>query len=144
MLTIHSLRLPCSRDTFVNWLSLSVHPPETRQDQTYRDDSDAATFKQTLPDLTPDEPSEALGFPPLGKEEGRCDHDVPKSQTEPPAVENKEPQSQPTEEPATPTAEEGTAADAGSDESPGKSPSKKKKKFRTPSFLKKSKKKSDS
>ncbi|NWW04569.1 ADDA protein, partial [Oreocharis arfaki] len=117
---------------------------ETRQDQTYRDDSDAATFKQTLPDLTPDEPSEALGFPPLGKEEGRCDQDVPKSQTEPPAVENKEPQSQPTEEPATPTAEEGTAADAGSDESPGKSPSKKKKKFRTPSFLKKSKKKSDS
>ncbi|NWV12171.1 ADDA protein, partial [Ptilonorhynchus violaceus] len=117
---------------------------ETRQDQTYRDDSDAATFKQTLPDLTPDEPSEALGFPPLGKEEGRCDQDVSKSQTEPPAVENKEPQSQPTEEPATPTAEEGTAADAGSDESPGKSPSKKKKKFRTPSFLKKSKKKSDS
>ncbi|XP_066173497.1 alpha-adducin isoform X4 [Sylvia atricapilla] len=117
---------------------------ETRQDQTYRDDSDAATFKQTLPDLTPDEPSEALSFPPLGKEEGRCDHDVPKSQTEPPAVENKEPKSQPTEEPATPTAEEGTAADAGSDESPGKSPSKKKKKFRTPSFLKKSKKKSDS
>ncbi|KFP80057.1 PREDICTED: alpha-adducin isoform X2 [Acanthisitta chloris] len=117
---------------------------ETRQDQTYRDDSDAATFKQTLPDLTPDEPSEALGFPPLGKEEGRCDQDVPKSQTELPAVENKEPQSQPAEEPATPTAEEGTAADAGSDESPGKSPSKKKKKFRTPSFLKKSKKKSDS
>ncbi|NXC07983.1 ADDA protein, partial [Orthonyx spaldingii] len=117
---------------------------ETRQDQTYRDDSDAATFKQTLPDLTPDEPSEALSFPPLGKEEGRCDQDVPKSQTEPPAVANKEPQSQPTEEPATPTAEEGTAADAGSDESPGKSPSKKKKKFRTPSFLKKSKKKSDS
>ncbi|XP_041908794.1 alpha-adducin isoform X6 [Corvus kubaryi] len=117
---------------------------ETRQDQTYRDDSDAATFKQTLPDLTPDEPSEALGFPPLGKEEGRCDQDVPKSQTESLAVENKEPQSQPTEEPATPTAEEGTAADAGSDESPGKSPSKKKKKFRTPSFLKKSKKKSDS
>ncbi|NXP10967.1 ADDA protein, partial [Thinocorus orbignyianus] len=117
---------------------------EAQQDQTCRDDSDAATFKQTLPDLTPDEPSEALGFPPLGKEEGRCDEDVPKSQTESPAVENKEPQSQPAEEPVTPTAEEGTAADAGSDESPGKSPSKKKKKFRTPSFLKKSKKKSDS
>ncbi|NXP69501.1 ADDA protein, partial [Ramphastos sulfuratus] len=117
---------------------------ETQQDQTYKDDSDAATFKQTLPDLTPDEPSEALSFPPLGKEEGRCDEDVSKSQTEPPAVENKEPQPHPAEEPATPTAEEGTAADAGSDESPGKSPSKKKKKFRTPSFLKKSKKKSDS
>uniref|UniRef100_A0A8B9DEJ3 Alpha-adducin n=1 Tax=Anser cygnoides TaxID=8845 RepID=A0A8B9DEJ3_ANSCY len=86
---------------------------ETQQDQTYKDDSDAATFKQTLPDLTPDEPSEALSFPPLGKEEGRCDEEVPKSQTESPAVENKEPQSQPAEEPVTPTAEEGTAADAG-------------------------------
>ncbi|NXS60503.1 ADDA protein, partial [Brachypteracias leptosomus] len=117
---------------------------ETQQDQTYKDDSDAATFKQTLPDLTPDEPSEALSFPPLGKEEGRCDEDVPKSQKEAPAVENKETPSQPAEEPVTPMAEEGTAADAGSDESPGKSPSKKKKKFRTPSFLKKSKKKSDS
>nr|XP_009684444.1 PREDICTED: alpha-adducin isoform X1 [Struthio camelus australis] len=117
---------------------------ETQQDRSYKDDSDAATFKQTLPDLTPDEPSEALSFPPLGKEEGRCDEDLPKSQTESPAVENKEPQSQPTEEPVTPTTEEGTAADAGSDESPGKSPSKKKKKFRTPSFLKKNKKKSDS
>ncbi|NXX85780.1 ADDA protein, partial [Urocolius indicus] len=117
---------------------------ETQQDQTYKDDSDAATFKQTLPDLTPDEPSEALGFPPLGKEEGRCDEDVPKSPTEPPAVENKEPRPAAAEEPVTPTAEEGPAADAGSDESPGKSPSKKKKKFRTPSFLKKSKKKSDS
>ncbi|NXW92271.1 ADDA protein, partial [Alopecoenas beccarii] len=117
---------------------------ERQQDQPYKDDSDAATFKQSLPDLTPDEPSEALGFPPLGKEEGRCDEDVPKSQTESPAVENKEAQPQPAEEPVTPTAEEGPAADAGSDESPGKSPSKKKKKFRTPSFLKKSKKKSDS
>ncbi|NXJ06732.1 ADDA protein, partial [Odontophorus gujanensis] len=117
---------------------------ETRHDQTYRDDSDAATLKQTLPDLTPDEPSEALSFPPLAKEEGRCDEDVPKSQTESPVAAEKEAQPQPAEEPATPTAEEGTAADAGSDESPGKSPSKKKKKFRTPSFLKKSKKKSDS
>ncbi|KAL4695210.1 hypothetical protein H8959_000305 [Pygathrix nigripes] len=33
------------------------------------DDSDAATFKPTLPDLSPDEPSEALGFPMLEKEE---------------------------------------------------------------------------
>ncbi|OXB75765.1 UNVERIFIED_CONTAM: hypothetical protein H355_013374 [Colinus virginianus] len=119
-------------------------PEETRHDQTYPDDSDAATLKQTLPDLTPDEPSEALSFPPLAKEEGRCDEDVPKSQTESPVAAEKEAQPQPAEEPPTPTAEEGTAADAGSDESPGKSPSKKKKKFRTPSFLKKSKKKSDS
>uniref|UniRef100_A0A8C8VLE1 Alpha-adducin n=1 Tax=Pelusios castaneus TaxID=367368 RepID=A0A8C8VLE1_9SAUR len=120
---------------------------ETLQDQTYKDDSDAATFKQTLPDLTPDEPSEALGFPTFGKEEeeeGRCSEDLSKSQTESPATENQEPQSQPVEEATTPTAEEGTVADPGSDESPGKSPSKKKKKFRTPSFLKKNKKKSDS
>ncbi|XP_030420065.1 alpha-adducin isoform X3 [Gopherus evgoodei] len=119
---------------------------ETLQDQTYKDDSDAATFKQTLPDLTPDEPSEALDFPTFGKEEeeGRCSEDLTKSQTESPAPENQEPQSQAAEEATTPTAEEGTAADPGSDESPGKSPSKKKKKFRTPSFLKKNKKKSDS
>ncbi|XP_043368471.1 alpha-adducin isoform X3 [Dermochelys coriacea] len=120
---------------------------ETLQDQTYKDDSDAATFKQTLPDLTPDEPSEALGFPIFRKEEEeeeRCSEDLTKSQTESPATENKEFQSQPAEEATTPTAEEGTAADPGSDESPGKSPSKKKKKFRTPSFLKKNKKKSDS
>lgn len=48
------------------------------------------------------------------------------------------------EEVAPPAAEEGSAVDPGSDGSPGKSPSKKKKKFRTPSFLKKSKKRSDS
>ncbi|XP_073198770.1 alpha-adducin isoform X4 [Lepidochelys kempii] len=120
---------------------------ETLQEQTYKDDSDAATFKQTLPDLTPDEPSEALGFPTFGKEEEeeeRCSEDLTKSQTESPATENQELQSQPAEEATTPTTEEGTAADPGSDESPGKSPSKKKKKFRTPSFLKKNKKKSDS
>lgn len=48
------------------------------------------------------------------------------------------------EEVASPATEEGSPMDPGSDGSPGKSPSKKKKKFRTPSFLKKSKKKSDS
>ncbi|XP_072476157.1 alpha-adducin isoform X1 [Notamacropus eugenii] len=119
---------------------------DTQQDQTYRDDSDAATFKQTLPDLSPDEPSEALSFPPLEKEEeeSRRDDVHIQSQTELPATENPETPSPPAEEATTPTAEEGMAADPGSDESPGKSPSKKKKKFRTPSFLKKSKKKSDS
>lgn len=122
---------------------------ESQQDHTYKDDSDAATFKQTLPDLTPDEPSEALCFPAFEKEEevevAACNDDLDKSQIELPAAEDDEPQ--PAEEPTTPTtpvAEEGTAADPGSDESPGKSPSKKKKKFRTPSFLKKNKKKSDS
>ncbi|XP_051821774.1 alpha-adducin isoform X5 [Antechinus flavipes] len=119
---------------------------DTQQDQTYRDDSDAATFKQTLPDLSPDEPSEALSFPPPEKEEEESRRaEVPtQSQTELPATENPEITSPAAEEATTPTAEEGMAPDPGSDESPGKSPSKKKKKFRTPSFLKKSKKKSDS
>ncbi|NWX81795.1 ADDA protein, partial [Nothoprocta pentlandii] len=115
-----------------------------QQEQPCGDDSDAATFKQTLPDLSPDEPSEALGFPPTAGEEGRREEDLPGSHPPSPAAHKEEPQARGTQEPLTPTAEEGAAADAGSDESPGKSPSKKKKKFRTPSFLKKNKKKSDS
>ncbi|XP_069488173.1 alpha-adducin-like isoform X7 [Ambystoma mexicanum] len=121
---------------------------DSQQDQTYKDDSDAATFKQTLPDLTPDdEPSEALCFPAFKKEEdlevAACNDDLDRSQTEQPAVDNEDALPQPgVETPTTPVAEEG-AADPGSDESLGKSPSKKKKKFRTPSFLK-NKKKSDS
>ncbi|XP_025889995.1 alpha-adducin isoform X3 [Nothoprocta perdicaria] len=115
-----------------------------QQEQPCGDDSDAATFKQTLPDLSPDEPSEALGFPPATGEEGRREEDLPGSHPPSPAAHKEEPQARGTQEPLTPTAEEGAAADAGSDESPGKSPSKKKKKFRTPSFLKKNKKKSDS
>ncbi|EHB06982.1 Alpha-adducin [Heterocephalus glaber] len=107
------------------------------QEPPSADDSDAATFKPTLPDLSPDEPSEALGFPPV-EEEAR---DPPRA----PAAAEPEPASAPAaEEAASPAAEEGSAADPGSDGSPGKSPSKKKKKFRTPSFLKKSKKRSDS
>ncbi|XP_077857783.1 alpha-adducin isoform X15 [Macaca mulatta] len=108
------------------------------------DDSDAATFKPTLPDLSPDEPSEALGFPMLEKEE---EAQRPPSPTEAPTEASPEPAPDPApvaEEAAPSAAEEGAAADPGSDGSPGKSPSKKKKKFRTPSFLKKSKKKSDS
>ncbi|XP_008053954.1 alpha-adducin isoform X2 [Carlito syrichta] len=110
------------------------------QELTSGDDSDAATFKPTLPDLSPDEPSEALGFPTLEEEE---EARGPPSPAKPPAEANPEPA--PAAEEAVPTAaEEGVVADPGSDGSPGKSPSKKKKKFRTPSFLKKSKKKSDS
>uniref|UniRef100_A0A8C9SMB5 Alpha-adducin n=1 Tax=Scleropages formosus TaxID=113540 RepID=A0A8C9SMB5_SCLFO len=97
---------------------------ESQQEQTCKDESDAATLRQTLPDLTPDEPSEAPTFPP-------------DDQTEQP------PQSEGQEPPAAPDAPEdpAAAAEQGSDESPSKSPSKKKKKFRTPSFLKKNKKK---
>ncbi|CAI9172362.1 unnamed protein product [Rangifer tarandus platyrhynchus] len=110
------------------------------------DDSDAATFKPTLPDLSPDEPSEALGFPTLekGEEEGLGEAggppSPPGSPTRSPLAASPEPApAQAAEEAASPAAE-----DPGSDGSPGKSPSKKKKKFRTPSFLKKSKKRSDS
>ncbi|XP_040191265.1 alpha-adducin isoform X10 [Rana temporaria] len=135
---------------------------ESNQEPTYRDDSDAATFKQTLPDLTPDEPSESLCFPAVDKpnegENASAEEDLPKVHTETAPEEHKEPEPQNVDSSpaAAPAAEEAEAAqpeaaqaenaqvDAGSDESPGKSPSKKKKKFRTPSFLKKSKKKSES
>ncbi|XP_068831222.1 alpha-adducin isoform X1 [Capricornis sumatraensis] len=108
------------------------------------DDSDAATFKPTLPDLSPDEPSEALGFPTLEEEEGLAEARAPPSPAgspsrSPPAASPEPAPAQVAEEAASPAAE-----DPGSDGSPGKSPSKKKKKFRTPSFLKKSKKRSDS
>lgn len=117
---------------------------ERQPEQPYKDDSDAATFKQSLPDLTPDEPSEAPSFPTFGKEEeATCDKDPIPSQVECPP-EKQDPQVQPGEEALPAQAEEGATVDAGSDESPGKSPSKKKKKFRTPSFLKKNKKKTDS
>lgn len=134
---------------------------KSHQEPTYRDDSDAATFKQTLPDLTPDEPSESLGFPAVDKpnevENASAEEDLPKVHTETAPKEHKEPEPQNVDSSpaAAPAAEEAAAqpeaaqaenaqVEAGSDESPGKSPSKKKKKFRTPSFLKKSKKKSES
>ncbi|XP_075426625.1 alpha-adducin isoform X1 [Ascaphus truei] len=130
--------------------STPIKQEESQQEQTYKDDSDAATFKQTLPDLTPDEPSEALGFPALGKEEVEeeeestsCDGELAKTHAESSHAANQEPQPELVDSPPTPVAEEAAQADAGSDESPGKSPSKKKKKFRTPSFLKKNKKKSE-
>lgn len=99
-----------------------VSSPESLPEQTYKDDSDAATLRQTLPDLTPDDPSDAPALPA-------------EDSTSAPA-------------PATADVAEGEeAAEAGDqegDESPSKSPSKKKKKFRTPSFLKKNKKKTES
>ncbi|XP_040480865.1 alpha-adducin-like [Ursus maritimus] len=129
-------------------LSLVPRPPDLPQEATSGEDSDAATFKPTLPDLSPDEPSEALSFPTLEEEEeeeGLCEAREPPSPARSPVAASPEPASAPAVEEATsPAAEEGAAVDPGSDGSPGKSPSKKKKKFRTPSFLKKSKKRSDS
>ncbi|XP_032772878.1 alpha-adducin isoform X2 [Rattus rattus] len=112
------------------------------QEPTSRDGSDATTSKPTPPDLSPDEPSEALAFPTVAEEA----HASPDT-TQPLAEADPEPASASApgaEEVASPATEEGSPMDPGSDGSPGKSPSKKKKKFRTPSFLKKSKKKSDS
>ncbi|XP_003221437.1 alpha-adducin isoform X4 [Anolis carolinensis] len=126
--------------------STPVKPEEERQpNQACNYDSDAATFKQSLPDLTPDETSEALGISTFKKDDDddKCGKDLAQSQTECPP-ETQDPPPPPGEEATAPSAEEGAAAEPGGDESPGKSPSKKKKKFRTPSFLKKNKKKSDS
>ncbi|XP_059213387.1 alpha-adducin isoform X5 [Centropristis striata] len=91
-------------------------PPE----QTFKDESDAATLRQTLPDLTPDDPSDAPALP--------AEDSAPAPATADAAE---------VEEPA-------DAGDQEGEESPSKSPSKKKKKFRTPSFLKKNKKKTES
>ncbi|KAM5192759.1 alpha-adducin isoform 2-T2 [Mantella aurantiaca] len=142
--------------------STPIKQEESHQEPIYRDDSDAATFKQTLPDLTPDEQSESLGFPAVDKpnegEKASAEENLPKVHTETAPEEHREPEPQNVDSSpaAAPAAEEAAAVqpetvqaenaqpDAGSDESPGKSPSKKKKKFRTPSFLKKSKKKSES
>ncbi|XP_030006868.1 alpha-adducin isoform X4 [Sphaeramia orbicularis] len=101
---------------------------ESLPEQTFKDESDAATLRQTLPDLTPDDPSDAPALP-------NEDPAAPAST------------STPTPAPAGDAAEGEEPADAGDqdgDESPSKSPSKKKKKFRTPSFLKKNKKKTES
>ena len=114
----------CSKDDPEVFLWLVTHSivplPESLPEQTYKDESDAATLRQTLPDLTPDDPSDAPALP---------DEDSA------PAPETAD------------TADGEEPADAGDqegDESPSKSPSKKKKKFRTPSFLKKNKKKTES
>ncbi|XP_065821601.1 alpha-adducin isoform X2 [Labrus bergylta] len=113
---------------------------ESLPEQTFKDESDAATLRQTLPDLTPDDPSDAPALPaedsasapapaPAAAEaEANADADADADTAAAAAV----------------GAEGEDAADAGEqegEESPSKSPSKKKKKFRTPSFLKKNKKK---
>nr|XP_057910428.1 alpha-adducin isoform X2 [Doryrhamphus excisus] len=102
---------------------------ETLPEPTFKDESDAATLRQTLPDLTPDDPSDAPALPA---------EDFAPS----PAPTTTEPA--PAAEAAVDGEEPGDAGEQEGEESPSKSPSKKKKKFRTPSFLKKNKKKSES
>ncbi|XP_053195631.1 alpha-adducin isoform X2 [Scomber japonicus] len=93
---------------------------ESLPEQTYKDDSDAATLRQTLPDLTPDDPSDAPALPAEDSASAPITADAAEGE------------------------EAAEAGDQEGDESPSKSPSKKKKKFRTPSFLKKNKKKTES
>lgn len=103
------------------WITLSFpFPSESPLELTYKDESDAATLRQTLPDLTPDDPSDAPALPAEDSASAPADADAAE-----------------VEEPA-------DAGDQEGEESPSKSPSKKKKKFRTPSFLKKNKKKTES
>ncbi|XP_059397683.1 alpha-adducin-like isoform X2 [Carassius carassius] len=96
---------------------------EAQQEQTFKDESDDATLKQNLPDLTPDDVFEDSALP--------AEDPVPEETDPAPKSEGEEP-----------VAGDDTAGDHGSDESSNKSPSKKKK-FHTPSFLKKNKKKSE-
>ncbi|CAF97138.1 unnamed protein product [Tetraodon nigroviridis] len=106
--------------------------PESIPEQTYKDESDAATLRQTLPDLTPDDPTDT---PALPVEDSNS---PPVSAPATAVVEKAEAEAEAeAEEPAEGGDQEG-------EESPSKSPSKKKKKFRTPSFLKKNKKKTES
>ncbi|XP_017347680.1 alpha-adducin isoform X5 [Ictalurus punctatus] len=100
---------------------------ERQQEQSPKDESDAATLRQTLPDLTPDEPSEAAATALPAEDPAPSEPDPA-----PAHIDGEEP-----------VAADDATGDQGSDESPNKSPSKKKKKFRTPSFLKKNKKKSE-
>ncbi|XP_070780368.1 alpha-adducin isoform X2 [Enoplosus armatus] len=95
---------------------------ESLPEQTYKDESDAATLRQTLPDLTPDDPSDAPALPAEDSASAPATADAEGAEGEEPA----------------------DAGDQEGEESPSKSPSKKKKKFRTPSFLKKNKKKTES
>ncbi|XP_072113707.1 alpha-adducin isoform X3 [Mobula birostris] len=116
---------------------------ESQMEQTRKDDS-AATFQQSPPELAPDEPSETPTVQTPAKEESDSpSKDLSRKLEELTTTEQQEePSSPPPEQvPSSPVEE---VADAASDESPSKSPSKKKKKFRTPSFLKKNKKKSES
>lgn len=105
---------------------------ESLPEPTYKDESDAATLRQTLPDLTPDDPMDAPALPVE-------DADPPPVSAPTAAV------ADPAEAEAEAEAEEpAEGGDLEGEESPSKSPSKKKKKFRTPSFLKKNKKKTES
>ncbi|KAM8873240.1 alpha-adducin isoform 3-T3 [Synchiropus picturatus] len=107
---------------------------ESHPEQTFKDESDAATLRQTLPDLTPDDPSDASALPA----------EDPAPAPDPAPTADPAPDGAPAEATEDPGEDPADAGEQEGDESPSKSPSKKKKKFRTPSFLKKNKKKTES
>ncbi|XP_033845087.1 alpha-adducin isoform X2 [Periophthalmus magnuspinnatus] len=109
---------------------------ESLPDQTFKDESDAATLRQTLPDLTPDDPSDATA-PPAEEPAPAAEDPAPDPAPDPAAEESAPAPTDTTE------GEELAEGEQEGEDSPSKSPSKKKKKFRTPSFLKKNKKKTD-
>ncbi|XP_051692643.1 alpha-adducin isoform X4 [Oryctolagus cuniculus] len=114
-------------------VKLEEDPP---QELASGGDSEAAPLKPALPDLSPDEPSEAA------LEEEEEEEEEAHGPPGPPQLPAEtKPEAAPA--PPAPVAADAPPGEPGSDGSPGKSPSKKKKKFRTPSFLKKSKKKGE-
>uniref|UniRef100_A0A673W4H6 Alpha-adducin n=1 Tax=Salmo trutta TaxID=8032 RepID=A0A673W4H6_SALTR len=98
---------------------------EPQPEHTYKDESDQATLRQTLPNLSQDNQPSATPSPTLPAKDP--------TPAPPATVEG--------EEPADASAAGNQDCEQDGDEYPSKSPSKKKKTFRTPSFLKKNKKK---
>ncbi|KAM9517563.1 alpha-adducin-like isoform 1-T1 [Salvelinus alpinus] len=98
---------------------------EPQPEHTYKDESDQATLRQTLPDLSQDNQPSDTPAPTLPAKDPTP---APPATTE-------------GEEPADASAAGNQDCEQDGDEYPSKSPSKKKKTFRTPSFLKKNKKK---
>uniref|UniRef100_A0A8C8I2R8 Alpha-adducin n=1 Tax=Oncorhynchus tshawytscha TaxID=74940 RepID=A0A8C8I2R8_ONCTS len=98
---------------------------EPQPEHTYKYESDQAPLRQTLPDLTQDDEPSATPAPTLPAKDPTP---VPPATTE-------------GEGPADASAAGNQDCEQDGDEYPSKSPSKKKKTFRTPSFLKKNKKK---
>ncbi|CAL8340936.1 unnamed protein product [Arctogadus glacialis] len=130
-----------------------VEEEESLPDPTSKDESDGATLRQTLPDLTPDDPSDAA--PALPEAEDSAPAPVAKETVAAPEEEEAATDAVVTDAVVTDAvvtdavvtdaaaAEGEEPGEEDGDESPSKSPSKKKKKFRTPSFLKKNKKKAE-
>uniref|UniRef100_A0AAZ3RKJ2 Alpha-adducin n=1 Tax=Oncorhynchus tshawytscha TaxID=74940 RepID=A0AAZ3RKJ2_ONCTS len=122
----HCAVLKALRTTNTELAALTLlEAPEPQPEHTYKYESDQAPLRQTLPDLTQDDEPSATPAPTLPAKDPTP---VPPATTE-------------GEGPADASAAGNQDCEQDGDEYPSKSPSKKKKTFRTPSFLKKNKKK---